>query len=108
MAGSATPDGLRGFDAGRGAVEQHAGKSMKPLTKQIPASVAAIYRYWLSATARAVHEQKLARRCSAPNPRSAATTRVPCGSGKKFKKCCGDASLKLISFNTPHPTARYR
>ena len=60
------------------------------LTKKIAASVAAIYRFWLPHR-QAVHEQKLAamQRTEAKVGRN---DPCPCGSGKKFKKCCGDAA----------------
>jgi uncharacterized protein len=61
------------------------------LTKQIPASVAAIYRFWLPHR-QAVHEQKLAAAIQRTEPKVGRNDPCPCGSGRKFKKCCGDAA----------------
>jgi len=60
------------------------------LTKQIPASIAAIYRFWLPHR-QAVHEQKLASAMQRTEPKVGRNDPCPCGSGKKFKKCCGAA-----------------
>ena len=60
------------------------------LTKQIPASIAAIYRFWLPHR-QAVHEQKLAAATQRTEPKVGRNDPCPCGSGKKFKKCCGAA-----------------
>jgi uncharacterized protein len=57
------------------------------LTKQIPASIAAIYRFWLPHR-QAVHEQKLAAATQRTEPKVGRNDPCPCGSGKKFKKCC--------------------
>ncbi|USX08927.1 UPF0149 family protein [Paraburkholderia fungorum] len=61
------------------------------LTKQIPASIAAIYRFWLPYR-QAVHEQKLAATIQRTEPKVGRNDPCPCGSGKKFKKCCGAAA----------------
>jgi uncharacterized protein len=61
------------------------------LTKQIPASVAAIYRFWLPHR-QAVHKQKLAAAMQRTEPKVGRNDSCPCGSGKKFKKCCGAAA----------------
>jgi uncharacterized protein len=61
------------------------------LTKQIPASIAAIYRFWLPYR-QAVHEQKLAAAVQRTAPKVGRNDPCPCGSGKKFKKCCGAAA----------------
>ena len=58
--------------------------------KQIPASVAAIYRYWLPYR-QAVHERLLAATMRRSAPKVGRNDPCPCGSGKKFKKCCGAA-----------------
>ncbi|CAE6690067.1 hypothetical protein R69927_00315 [Paraburkholderia domus] len=56
------------------------------LTKQIPASIAAIYRFWLPYR-QAVHDATIQR----TEPKVGRNDPCPCGSGKKFKKCCGAA-----------------
>ncbi|XBO30381.1 SEC-C metal-binding domain-containing protein [Paraburkholderia fungorum] len=61
------------------------------LTKQIPASIAAIYRFWLPYR-QAVHEQKLTATIQRTEPKVGRNDPCPCGSGKKFKKCCGAAA----------------
>jgi uncharacterized protein len=57
------------------------------LSKTIPASVAAIYRFWLPHRA-AIRQRATARRSE---PKIGRNDPCPCGSGKKFKKCCGEA-----------------
>ncbi|MGH8111254.1 MAG: UPF0149 family protein [Rhodanobacteraceae bacterium] len=61
------------------------------LAKQIPGAVAKIYQYWLP-------NRKAGARSSAPSilmpairshPKVGRNDPCPCGSGKKFKKCCG-------------------
>lgn len=59
------------------------------LSKAIPASVAAIYRWWLPSR-EAAHQQEVAR-IKRSGPKIGRNDSCPCGSGKKFKKCCGDA-----------------
>ncbi|RKE25537.1 uncharacterized protein B0G76_7077 [Paraburkholderia sp. BL23I1N1] len=61
------------------------------LTKQIPASIAAIYRFWLPYR-QAVHERTLATTVQRAEPKVGRNDPCPCGSGKKFKKCCGAAA----------------
>jgi uncharacterized protein len=61
------------------------------LTKQFPASVAAIYRFWLPYRL-AVHERKLATTIQRTESKVGRNDPCPCGSGKKFKKCCGAAA----------------
>lgn len=61
------------------------------LTKQIPASVAAIYRFWLPHR-QAVFERTLAATMQRTEPKVGRNDPCPCGSGKKFKKCCGAAA----------------
>lgn len=60
------------------------------ITENIPTAVATIYRFWLSR-----REGSAARLEGVPNVRAASKTGrnepCPCGSGKKFKKCCGAA-----------------
>ena len=60
------------------------------LSLQIPAAVLAMHAHWLPHR-RAVHEQTVARALQAQVGRNEP---CPCGSGKKFKKCCG-APAKL-------------
>lgn len=60
--------------------------------KLIPASVAAIYRYWLPFR-QAVHERLVATTIQRSHPKVGRNDPCPCGSGKKFKKCCGAAAL---------------
>jgi uncharacterized protein len=62
------------------------------LAKQIPASVAAIYRYWIPYR-KAVHERALATSIQRAEPKIGRNDPCPCGSGKKFKKCCGAAGV---------------
>jgi uncharacterized protein len=58
------------------------------IAKQIPQSIAAIYRYWLPYR-EAVHERTVAQSFQQANPKVGRNDPCPCGSGKKFKKCCG-------------------
>lgn len=62
------------------------------LAKQIPAGLAAIYRYWLPYR-KAVHERTLATTFQRGHPKVGRNDPCPCGSGKKFKKCCGAATV---------------
>lgn len=59
------------------------------LTHQIPNAVLAMHAYWLPYR-HAVHEREMAKAMQAKVGRNEA---CPCGSGKKFKKCCGAAGL---------------
>lgn len=61
------------------------------IAKQIQASVAAIYRFWLPYR-QAVHELQLAKTFKREHPKVGRNDPCPCGSGKKFKKCCGVAT----------------
>lgn len=61
------------------------------LAKQIPMSISAIYRYWLPYR-KAVHERELAKTIQRATPKIGRNDSCPCGSGKKFKKCCGAAT----------------
>lgn len=61
------------------------------LAKAIPAGVAAIYRYWLPYR-KAVHERQIATTIQRATPKIGRNDPCPCGSGKKFKKCCGAAA----------------
>lgn len=62
------------------------------LAKQIPASVAAIYRYWLPLR-EAVYERLVATTMQRSQPKVGRNDPCPCGSHKKFKRCCGAAAL---------------
>lgn len=61
------------------------------IAKRIPASVAAIYRFWLPYR-QAVHELQLVKTFTRAHPKIGRNDPCPCGSGKKFKKCCGVAT----------------
>ena len=61
------------------------------LTRQIPSSIAAIYHFWLPFR-KAVHERQLATTIQRAAPKVGRNDPCPCGSGKKFKKCCGLAA----------------
>ncbi|MBR8036479.1 UPF0149 family protein [Burkholderia vietnamiensis] len=61
------------------------------LADRIPAAVAGIYRYWLPYR-RAVHERRVAATAQRSEPKIGRNDPCPCGSGKKFKKCCGAAA----------------
>ena len=60
------------------------------LAKQIAGSVATIYRYWLPHR-EAAHEELVASTVRRDAPKVGRNDPCPCGSGKKFKKCCGAA-----------------
>jgi uncharacterized protein len=58
------------------------------LSKTIPASVAWIFKYW--APQRRVEEERINGKSSAnKNPRISRNAPCICGSGRKYKKCCG-------------------
>ena len=61
------------------------------LAKQIPASVATLYRFWLPYR-EAIHERIVATTIQRATPKVGRNDPCPCGSGKKFKKCCGVAA----------------
>lgn len=61
------------------------------IAKRIQASVAAIYRFWLPYR-QALHELELAKTFKRAHPKVGRNDPCPCGSGKKFKKCCGVAT----------------
>jgi uncharacterized protein len=62
------------------------------LSNQIPASVAWIYRFW-QPYRRAVAERTIATSFLRENPKVGRNDPCPCGSGKKFKKCCGASTV---------------
>ena len=57
------------------------------LSKQIAASVATIYRFWLPY--RAQRHDALVETVKRQSPKVGRNDPCPCGSGKKYKKCCG-------------------
>lgn len=61
------------------------------LAKHIQASLASIYRFWLPFR-HAINELQQARTITRAHPKVGRNDPCPCGSGKKFKKCCGVAS----------------
>jgi uncharacterized protein len=62
------------------------------LSEQIPDSIASIYRFWLPYRS-AAHERLLATMIQRAAPKVGRNDPCPCGSGKKFKKCCGAAGV---------------
>ena len=63
------------------------------LAEQIAASVAAIYRFWLPRR-EVQHANLVASTFRREGPKPGRNDPCPCGSGKKFKKCCGAASTR--------------
>lgn len=61
------------------------------LSKQMPNSAAWIYRFWLPYR-EAVSERTIATTIRREQPKIGRNDPCPCGSGKKFKKCCGLAA----------------
>ena len=61
------------------------------LSQQITAGVAKIYRYWLPLR-KAIYERTVAETYQRQHPKVGRNDPCPCGSGKKFKKCCGLAA----------------
>lgn len=62
------------------------------LSKQIPASVAWIYQFW-QPYRQAVVERMIATTFQREYPKIGRNDPCPCGSGKKFKKCCGASTI---------------
>jgi uncharacterized protein len=58
------------------------------LSKLIPASVGWIYKFW-APQRRAVAECATGKAIEQDNPKIGRSAPCPCGSGRKFKKCCG-------------------
>lgn len=54
------------------------------LAKQIPASIAGLYRFW-APVRRAVTDPAIRHQM----PKIGRNEKCPCGSGRKYKKCCG-------------------
>jgi uncharacterized protein len=61
------------------------------LTGQIAGSVSAMYRFWLPRR-KTQHASLVASTYRRDEPKPGRNDPCPCGSGKKFKKCCGAAS----------------
>lgn len=59
------------------------------LAVQIPQAVLAIYAHWLPVR-HANYEREVAKRLA---PKVGRNDACPCGSGKKFKKCCGSPAV---------------
>jgi uncharacterized protein len=84
------PIGLLGeddFGADQDALTKTPAMRSK-LALQIPEAVVAMHRHWLPYR-RAVYEREVAK---AMQPKVGRNEPCPCGSGKKFKKCCGAAA----------------
>ncbi len=62
------------------------------LSEQIPASVAWIYKFW-APYRRAVAKRTIAKTFERDEPKVGRNDVCICGSGKKFKKCCGASTL---------------
>ena len=62
------------------------------LSNQIPASVAWIYRFWQPYRG-AMAERTIAISYQREHPKVGRNDPCPCGSGKKFKKCCGASTV---------------
>lgn len=73
------------------ACKRTSANRREELSKQIPASVAWIYRYWLPYR-QAVYEQNVANTIQRSHPKIGRNDPCPWGSGLKFKKCCGVAA----------------
>jgi uncharacterized protein len=58
------------------------------LSGRLPASIASIYRFWLPYR-EASHDRLVASRTRRSQPKVGRNDPCPCGSAKKFKKCCG-------------------
>jgi uncharacterized protein len=63
-------------------------KQREVLTRKISASVAAIYRFWLPYREQ-TQQPVVAATPKRSEPKAGRNELCPCGSGKKFKKCCG-------------------
>lgn len=62
------------------------------LSKQIPASVAWIYKFW--APQRRAADIASGKTSETEIPKTSRNAPCPCGSGRKFKKCCGAAQAE--------------
>lgn len=76
-------------DVGEAEREQTATpKQREAIAERIQAAVAGIHRFWLPYR-QAMHEVQLAKPFRREHPKVGRNDPCPCGSGKKFKKCCG-------------------
>jgi uncharacterized protein YecA (UPF0149 family) len=64
---------------------------MEEVAEFIPACVAAIDAYWRAKRQRQASMPLTAGPTSQPSSKIGRNDPCPCGSGKKFKKCCGKA-----------------
>ena len=62
------------------------------LSKQIPASVGWIYKFW--APQRRATDSANGKTSENKTPKISRNAPCPCGSGRKFKKCCGASQIK--------------
>ncbi len=62
------------------------------LAQEIPARVTEIYRFWLPYR-EALFERAIATAINREHPKIGRNDPCPCGSGLKFKKCCGVAGI---------------
>lgn len=62
------------------------------LSEAIPAAIAWIYRFW-QPYRQAIVERFIASTYQREHPKVGRNEACPCGSGKKFKKCCGAATV---------------
>ena len=61
------------------------------LSKQIPASVGLIYKFW--APQRRAADIASGKTSENENPKISRNAPCPCGSGRKYKKCCGASQV---------------
>jgi uncharacterized protein len=62
------------------------------LSKQIPASVGLIYKFW--APQRRAAEIASGKISDSETPKISRNAPCPCGSGRKYKKCCGTTQME--------------
>lgn len=62
------------------------------LSKQIPASVGWIYKFW-APQRRAIAERTIGKTDEHEKPKQGRNEACSCGSGRKFKKCCGASAV---------------
>jgi len=67
-------------------------EQIEELSNQIPASVSWIYRFWQPYRT-AMEERSIADSFQLEHPMVGRNDPCPCGSGKKFKNCCGASTL---------------
>ncbi len=65
---------------------------MEEATEFIPACVTAIAAYWRGKGSTQISMPLMPPRSDRPSPKIGRNEPCPCGSGKKFKKCCGKAA----------------